>query len=170
MNRRRFLAGLAGLPLLTACNDEGVADLPKPQEPDKDTVAQICGMMLSEHAGPKAQIFLRDIPGPYWFASVRDAVAYSILPEMPKAIIAFYVNDMGRATSWDQPEPGTWIDAKRAAFVIGSARKSGMDSNEAIPFGDEAAARTFAQANGGKVVRLVDIPADYILASATGEP
>ncbi|MDR3374067.1 MAG: nitrous oxide reductase accessory protein NosL [Ancalomicrobiaceae bacterium] len=170
MNRRSFLIGLAGLPLLAACKDKDLTALPQPQEPGKDTVAQICGMMLSEHAGPKAQIFLRDMPDPYWFSSVRDAVAYSILPEMPKAIVAFYVNDMGRVRNWDQPEPGAWIDAKRAAFVIASARKSGMETDEAIPFGDEAAARQFVAVNGGRIVRLADIPADYVLASSTGEP
>ncbi|MDR3496323.1 MAG: nitrous oxide reductase accessory protein NosL [Ancalomicrobiaceae bacterium] len=170
MNRRSFLIGLAGLPLLAGCNDDAVAALPKPQEPGTDTVAQICGMLLSEHSGPKAQIFLRDIPDPYWFSSVRDAVAYSILPEMPKTIVAFYVNDMARATNWDRPEPGTWIEAKRATFVIGSRKKSGMDADETIPFGDEAAARRFSQDNGGRIVRLADIPADYVLASSTGEP
>lgn len=176
MNRRRFLAGLAhlplyaGLPLLAACKDDSLAALPPPQEPDKDTLAQICGMLLSEHAGPKAQIFLRDTAAPLWFTSVRDAVAYSILPEMPKTIIAFYVNDMGRATQWDQPEAGTWIEAKRADFVIGSRKKSGMNTDEAVPFGEEAAARAFAQVNGGSVVRLADIPADYVLASSSGEP
>lgn len=170
MNRRRFLAGLACLPLLSACKDDALAALPAPQEPGKDTEAQICGMMLSEHGGPKAQIFLRDAADPLWFASVRDGIAYSILPEMPKAIVAFYVNDMGRATNWDQPEAGTWIEAKRADFVIGSRKKSGMDTAEAIPFGTEAAARAFAATHGGRVVRLADIPVDYVLASAAGDP
>lgn len=170
MNRRGFLAGLAGLPLLSACEDESLAAPPPPREPGKEALGQICGMLLSEHAGPKAQIFLRDTPDPLWFTSVRDAVAYSILPEMPKTIIGFYVNDMGRATNWDQPEAGTWIEAKRADFVIGSRRKSGMNTDEAVPFGSPAAARAFAEVNGGRVVRLADIPVDYVLSSSTGEP
>ncbi len=61
-------------------------------------------MSLSEHAGPKAQIFVRGLPDPYWFASVRDAFAFTMLQEMPKAITAIYVNDMARAKNWDQPE------------------------------------------------------------------
>ena len=89
---------------------------------------------------------------------------------MPKTITAFYVNDMGRATHWDQPEAGTWIEAKRAAFVIGSRRKSGMNTDEAVPFGSAAAAGAFAEVEGGRVVRLADIPVDYVLSSSTGEP
>ena len=53
--------------------------------------------------------------------------------------------------------------AKRAWFVIGSRRRSGMDTPEAMPFSEEAAARRFAADNGGRVVRLTDTPQSYIL-------
>ncbi len=109
-------------------------------------------MSLTEMAGPKAQIFVRGLPDPYWFGSVRDISPSLFLPEMPKAITAIYVSDMARAKNWDQPEPGTWVDAHKASYVIGSRRRSGMGTDEAIPFGDAAAARRFADANGGRVV------------------
>ena len=48
-----------------------------------------------------------------------------------------YVNDMGVAR-WEAPEPGTWIDANGAWYVIGSDRMGGMGVPEAVPF---AAAR-----------------------------
>lgn len=135
---------------------------PPPQEVTDQAVAQFCGMLLSEHAGPKGQIFVRDQKQPLWFASVRDAITYLRLPEMPKNIAAVYVNDMGRAHNWAHPEAGTWIDAYQAVYVIGSRRRSGMETAEAVPFGDRAAAQQFAQANGGRVMSLAEIPDSYI--------
>ena len=126
-------------------------------------------MSLSEHAGPKAQIFVRGLSDPYWFATVRDAFAFIMLPEMPKAIEAIYVNDMARAKSWEQPEQGTWVEASKAFFVIASRRRSGMNTDEAIPFGNADAARKFVEAEGGRIVRFDDMPRDYILASNSGE-
>ncbi len=87
---------------------------------------------------------------------------------MPKAISAIYVSDMARAKNWDQPEPGTWVEAHKASYVIGSRRRSGMATDEAIPFGDAAAARRFADANGGRVVSFDDMPRDYVLTADTG--
>ncbi|MGA7071993.1 nitrous oxide reductase accessory protein NosL, partial [Bradyrhizobium sp.] len=145
------------------------ADAPRPREVTDASVAQFCGMTLTEHAGPKGQIFVRGLPNPYWFATVRDAFGFTMLQETPKAISAMYVSDMARAKNWDQPEPGMWVEAHQAYFVIGSRRRSGMDSDEAIPFSDAAAARAFADANGGRVVRFADMPRDYILATTPGE-
>ncbi|VFU10960.1 Copper-binding lipoprotein NosL (fragment) [Methylocella tundrae] len=82
---------------LTACKEDKAADLPLPREVTDASVAQFCGMALREHAGPKAQIFVRGVADPYWFSTVRDAFAFAMLPEMPKSISAIYVNDMARA-------------------------------------------------------------------------
>lgn len=165
----RFVILLAGALLLSACNRDASSEAPPPREVTDASVAEFCGMNLTEHPGPKAQIFVRDLPKPYWFASVRDAFAFTMLQETPKAITAIYVNDMARAGNWDQPEAGAWVDARKASFVIGSSKRSGMNTDEAIPFSDVAAARKFAAANGGEVVGFEDMPRDYILASVAGE-
>jgi copper chaperone NosL len=167
MKRRTVLIGL--LTLAQCKPDRQDAGLPTPREITDASVGQFCGMSLTEHAGPKGQIFVRDLPDPYWFATVRDAFAFAMLPEMPKAITAIYVNDMARAQDWDQPEPGTWVEAHQAFYVIDSDRRSGMQTEEAIPFGKDAAARNFAAANGGRIVRFAEMPRDYILTAA-GEP
>lgn len=143
---------------LAGCNDED--DIPPPRPIAADAVAQFCGMSLGEHPGPKGQIFVRDRPDPYWFATVREAVAFTLLPEMPKGIRAMYVSDLARSVNRDQPE--AWVLAKSAWFVIDSRGRSGMDTPEAMPFSDEAAGRRFAATNGGRVVRLADIPQSYI--------
>ena len=109
----RILKVLVLVPLVTlaACKPEKDAAAPSPREITDASTGQFCGMALFEHPGPKAQIFVRDIPDPYWFATVRDAFAFLMLQETPKALVAIYVNDMARARNWDQPEPGTWIEA-----------------------------------------------------------
>ena len=168
MRRREVLLALL---LLAACKHDEVADaLPPPREVTDASTAQFCGMTLTEHAGPKAQIFIQGLPDPYWFATVRDAFAFVLLPEMPKAISAIYVNDMARAKNWDQPEPGMWVEAHQASYVIGSRRRSGMGTDEAIPFSVAAAARSFADGNGGRVVSFADMPNDYILTAPPGKP
>lgn len=160
---------LLGLLLLAACKQADVtSDAPRPREANDASVTQFCGMSVSEHGGPKAQIFVRGLPDPYWFSSVRDAFAFTMLQETPKAVSAIYVNDMGRAKNWDQPEAGTWIEAHQAYYVIGSRRRGGMGADEAIPFGSTITAKDFADANGGRIVSFVDMPRDYVLASASG--
>jgi copper chaperone NosL len=169
MRRRDFLLAVAATPLLASCNRDEAAAPPKPREVTDASVAQFCGMLLSEHGGPKAQIFIRGLPDPYWFATVRDAFAFLLLPETPKAVVASFVNDMAKVTNWDQPEPGLWIEAEKALYVIGSRRRSGMNTDEAIPFGDAAAARDFVKAEGGRIVNFADMPRDYILNATPGE-
>lgn len=162
----RLLAALALTLMLTACNEkEEQAALPQPQQVTDAAVGQFCGMALVEHPGPKGQIFVRGDAKPFWFASVRDAVAFTMLPEMPKNLAAIYVSDMARAEDWNRAQPGPWIEAHQALFVIGSTRKSGMDTDEAVPFSDPEAARRFAAANGGRVVQFGEIPQSYILTS-----
>jgi len=163
--RRLSVWLLAGL-LLAACHDGGATAPPPPREVGGAASGRYCGMPLAEHPGPKAQIFLKSAPDkPVWFVSVSDAVAFTLLPEEPKDVAAIYVNDMARAANWDQPEAGTWVEARQAWFVIGSRRKGGMGAPEAIPFGEEKAAAAFREAQGGQIVRFAGIPADYVLGN-----
>ena len=169
MRRREVLFGLV---LLAAGCKRGdtAAGTPRPREITDRSTSQFCGMSLTEMPGPKAQVFVRGLADPYWFGSVRDMFAFLLLPEMPKAIMAAYVNDMGRAKNWDQPEPGTWVDAHKALYVIGSRRRNGMGTDEAIPFGDPEAARRFVGASGGRIVNFDDMPRAYVLTANSGNP
>jgi copper chaperone NosL len=167
MIRLATLRTLALAAALAAC-DKTPANVPLPQEISESSTAQFCGMLLTEHGGPKGQVFVRDQSKPLWFASVRDTIAFLRLPEMPKDVVVVYVNDMGRARNWQRPEPGTWVDAQRALYVIGSGRTSGMGTQEAMPFAERSAAQQFAAVHGGHVVALADIPDSYIFADNGG--
>jgi copper chaperone NosL len=157
-----FIAIMAGL--LAACDAEPEAVAPAaPLEVTGEATGHYCGMLLADHAGPKGQVHLASRDEPLWFSSVRDTIAFTRLPEEPKDITAIYVNDMGQAQNWQQPEPGTWTEAREAWFVIESDRRGGMGAPEAVPFSQQEAAAAFRAAHGGRLVRFDDIPQDYVL-------
>jgi len=159
-----LLAALA----VAACKKE--AEKPVPHALTDAAIGHYCGMMLTEHAGPKGQILLEDSDAPIWFSSARDAIAFTLLPEEPKDIAAIYVSDMGAAPSWADPGADNWTDAKAASFVIGSSASGGMGGSEAVPFADRAKAEAFAAEKGGEVVGFDALPPDYILGSQTAAP
>jgi copper chaperone NosL len=165
----RMLAALLAALLLAGCGErQAKTEAPAPREVSDAAIGRYCGMSLAEHSGPKGQVFVRGMSDPFWFSSVRDAFAFTLLPEEPKDIAAIYVNDMGRAKNWEQPEPGTWVEARKAFYVIGSGRQGGMGGDEAVPFGEDAAARSFAAQHGGRVVAFAERPRSYILPE--GDP
>ncbi|MCO5147621.1 MAG: nitrous oxide reductase accessory protein NosL [Aquamicrobium sp.] len=151
------------LALIAGCSQQEEVPMPDPFTLDAEAIGRYCGMNVLEHDGPKGQIILTRIPEAIWFSSARDAVAFTMLPDEPKNIAAIYVSDMAVAESWEQPGADNWIDAKTAFFVLGSRQRGGMGTAETVPFSTEDAARAFAAANGGEVMRFDDIPLDYVL-------
>ncbi|WP_420412149.1 nitrous oxide reductase accessory protein NosL [Roseibium sp.] len=150
--------------LLVGCQEEIEIAKPAAIELTPEAAGHYCQMTVLEHDGPKAQIHLAGNPFPVWFTQVRDAVAFKLSPEETDEIAAIYVNDMDKAVSWTQPGNDNWIDADEAWFVTGSKQAGGMGAPETIPFGTEKGAQEFADKNGGDVVRLAEISADYVLA------
>lgn len=158
------LASVLALSLIAmGCKDTGDSAPPQPVELTRDATGYFCQMVVVDHPGPKAQIHLADRAKPIFFPSVVDAIAFLRMPGESKAIRVVYVNDMGRAHNWKSPEPGTWIDASAAYYVIGSKRQGGMGHDEAIPFGTGEEAEKFRSENGGQVLRLDEIPTNYVL-------
>src|SRR5690606_25655652 len=155
-------AALAML-LPAACDRAPAAPPPPPAEVTDEATGHYCGMLLADHDGPKGQVHLASRAEPIWFSSVRDTIAFLRLPEEAKDVVAVYVNDMGKARQWEQPEPGTWVDARAAWFVVDSAMRGGMGASEAVPFSTEPAAESFRARHGGRVLRLDDIPDDYVI-------
>ncbi|SDR00421.1 nitrous oxide reductase accessory protein NosL [Pseudovibrio sp. Tun.PSC04-5.I4] len=161
----RNIIAIAGLSLLlAACQEKETVTKPVAMELSTEAAGFYCQMTVLDHDGPKAQIHLAGSPFPLWFSQVRDAVAFTRLPEESKDYVAIYVNDMDKAESWKQPGDNNWVDADQAYFVIESSQIGGMGAPEAIPFGSKEGADNFAKDKGGKVVRLTDIPDEYVLS------
>ena len=150
---------------LMSCGKSDNAAIPLAQELTRDAIGYYCMMTVVEHQGPKGQIILRDKQEPLWFTSVRDTLTFTVLPGEPKNIAAIYVTDIGKA-NWDNPEPGTWVDAHNAWFVIGSDASGGMGAPELVPFGVKDDALVFASEHGGKVYDFPSIPPEVFLGEA----
>jgi copper chaperone NosL len=150
--------------LLSACKEE--AQDVSPVALTEESVGHYCQMQLLEHDGPKAQVHMKGYPGkPLYFSQVRDAVAYSRLPEQDGVILALWVNDMGApGATWAQPGAENWIDATTAHYVVGSTVKGGMGAPELVPFADLDKAADFAARNGGAVMALATIPDTAVIA------
>lgn len=150
------------LPLLAGCGQEEEVT-PPPAPLTRDAIGYYCNMTVADHAGPKSQIHLKGKAAPLWFSSVRDAVAFTMLPGEPKNISAIYVHDAGKIKDWEHPDDSAWIEAGPAHYVIGSRMKGGMGLPEAVPFAKLEGADGFVAEYGGEVVSWQDIPSDYVI-------
>ncbi len=159
----KILAVLVCSLFISACGDEEFSELPLPVDLSASALGYYCQMDLLEHEGPKGQIHLSGLPMPIWFSQVRDGIAYIKSAERTADIVAFYVSDMAKATSWSSPGKENWVDANRAFFVDGSDARGGMGAPEFVPFATIDSAQTFAKNRGGKVLKLVDIKPQTVL-------
>lgn len=159
------LMAALSITVLAACSPAEVAERPAAMTLTPEAAGHYCQMNVLEHPGPKAQIHRAGQQAPIWFTQVRDAVAFTRLPEEPKDWTAIYVNDMARAPSWQEPGADNWIEAREAFFVVGSRQAGGMGAPEAIPFRTRAEALAFTAREGGSVLRFDEIPTDYVLAA-----
>lgn len=157
-------AAIAVVLMLPGCErEQAPAQRPPPLEIHPEATGHYCGMLLQAHEGPKGQIHLSSRTQPVWFSSVRDTIAFTRLPEEPRDITAIYVSDMARSKHYEQPDPGAWVEAREAWFVIESEMRGGMGAPEAVPFSDPQAAEAFRARHGGRVVKLADIVDGYVL-------
>jgi copper chaperone NosL len=156
----------AVLILLGGCGEKQSA-IPPPAALTPEAMGRYCGMALSEHAGPKGQARVRGVDEVYWFSSARDTLAFTLLPEEPKDIAALYVTAMDKAASWDQPGDGSWFDARKAQYVVGSDAKGGMGQNEVVPFSSVQGAEAFRAQHGGQVFAYDNVPRDAVLGDDT---
>lgn len=163
------LALLLAVALLAACKSEHVTAqaAPPPLEIPADARGHYCGMYLTEHAGPKGQVRVRDLATPLWFTSIREVFSFLAAPDEPKAVTAVYVQDMARRQADGSFPPDAWIDARAAWYVIGSG-VPGLPAaaDDAMPFAREADAQAFRSRHGGQVVTFAAMPEDFVRAGA----
>jgi len=155
---------LSVLALLGACQNNVATQKPEPALLSENDIGFYDQMIVMDHEGPRAQIHLAGSTKPLWFSSVRDGLAYFKSLEQTAQILAFYVNDIGSANSWQDMGAGNWIDAKTAFFVVGSNAMGGMGVPEFVPFSNEDKGREFTIERGGEILNLDDINVETVLA------
>jgi thiamine biosynthesis lipoprotein len=132
--------------------------------PQTLSVAEVCaadGMILRDHAGPKAQILWRDGRRTF-YCEAREAFAEQLNRIRSKRIVAFYVQDFADR-AWAS-YPDHWIRAKDAVFVIGSEKRGAMGSSY-VSFLDPAHADAFVAQYGGRQLRLDEFTPEVYAAA-----
>ena len=167
----RLLAPALVLLLLAGCSGGEEAKAPaEPQAPDRGASCEVCGMTVVDYPGPKGQIWLKGDNAPMHFCSTRDLFAYLLEPDSPQPhrIRAIYVHDMGQ-TDWAKPHAGTehWVAAREAFYVVGSDRKGAMGPTLAS-FAERAAAASFRDQHGGRILRFPAIDRSLVVDLPTG--
>ncbi|MEM9576887.1 MAG: nitrous oxide reductase accessory protein NosL [Pseudomonadota bacterium] len=147
---------------LAACRED-VAQAPDPQPLTAENIAHYCMMNISEHPGPKAQVFLEGLPDPIFFAQVRDAFTYLRSADQEGYVAAVYVNDMSVAP-WHAPGAENWMNADEAHYVVGSDKAGGMGAPELVPFSKPDSAARFAARYGGRIYPMQEVPEEAFLA------
>ncbi|GAB4411053.1 MAG: hypothetical protein OHK0032_06890 [Thermodesulfovibrionales bacterium] len=170
--------------LLAACFLAGCAkgrgEKPPPVEFTRDDACKVCGMIIVDFPGAKAQIHYKN--GRYdAFCSTLDMFLFYLQPDRPRDIVAIYVNDMGGAEgglhppsvtplNTDKKVPGgetkshpraTWIDA-RAAFYVYGGDIMGPMGESLVPFADLKDAEAYAKKHGGRILRFDEVKMDIL--------
>lgn len=154
LNRRHWLlASLAGLAALAGCKDGPEVAL-APAELVPGQSCDLDGMLLSDFAGPKAQIFFAGDAKPHWYCDTVEMFNTLLRPEQARTVRAVFVQDMAQA-DWEQPQ-GHWFDARTGFYVVGSRRHGSMGPTLAS-FRLEAQARQFAATHGGRAWSFAEI-------------
>lgn len=170
------VAGLAGC--LGGDDKSAVRETPDPVGLDGTKVCDACGMVIAEGYGPNGQVAYEgdhppDRDGPAWFDSVRELYVDRFGQEA-RGIepIVTYVTDYATFEYAIEERkddryitgsvaPGTFVRAEEAVFVIDSGLRGAMGA-ELLPFGREAAAKSFVEAEGGQVVAAEDVTRDLV--------
>jgi len=138
--------------LFTACTS-GEVERPLPIELTREHACAVCGMIIVDFPGTKAQIHYSNGRSDM-FCSSLDMFMFYLQPDRPGNITSIYVQDMGKA-DWDHPE-GHWIDAEAALYVYGGDIMGPM-GDALVPFSDLKDAEAYLNDHGGRIVRLNDI-------------
>lgn len=152
------------LGLLSGCGEEDkkAAMVQQAVAIESSDECHLCGMIITNYPGPKGQLYSRGIQGNMKFCSTRDMFAFVVDPENQHNIQQAFVHDMA-VTPWGHPEEDTYIDAKKAFYVIGHGKKGAMGPTLAS-FAKKADADAFAASQGGRVLTFEEITLDVLVS------
>jgi len=152
----RFFLILTVLSFASCSRDTGAK--PQPVEFTREHSCNVCGMIIVDFPGAKAQIHYKNKKIDT-FCSTLDMFLFYLQPDRPANIAAMYVNDMGKA-DWEHPR-GHWADAKNAFYVYGGDIMGTMGES-LVPFSDRKDADAYMKKHGGRVIRFDDVKTDIL--------
>ena len=150
-------------PGLTGCSEpEAAQQALEPVAFHDSDECHICGMAITKFPGPKGQAVNGD--GVKKFCSTAEMLGWALQPENQHRQSQLYVHDMGRS-DWNHPEDKHLVDARKAWYVSGANLKGSMGAVLAS-FADEEAAKSLAEAEGGRVLRFSEIDLEFLHQAA----
>ncbi|MCW8883851.1 MAG: nitrous oxide reductase accessory protein NosL [Motiliproteus sp.] len=158
----RLLIALVLTGLLLGCNEDTPEKLAAQTavKIESGEECHLCGMIITNYPGPKGQLYERGRTQTHKFCSTRDMFAYLLDPENTHNIQTAYVHDMA-VTPWDHPDDETYIDARKAWYVVGSNKKGAMGPTLGS-FATEKNAKAFTEINGGQLYTFAQLDLELI--------
>jgi nitrous oxide reductase accessory protein NosL len=175
--RRHAIAATVGITAgLAGCLGGDGSDAPAAVTLSEEATCDVCGMVISQHPGPTAEIFYADRrPGghdnPARFDSTWEAFQFDFERE-DWSREAFYVTDYAAVdyeirTDGDQQvisthyDAASFVDATTVTFVAGSSVVGAM-GEDLIGFADEAEAESFQAEHGGEIVGFDEVTPELL--------
>ncbi len=158
---------------LTACSDDAgpgaVNEVLGPVAFESGDECHVCGMIITELPGAKAQVRESRNANTHKFCSTQDMLSWWLQPENKNLQAEIYVHDVA-LTPWASPLDEHLIDARSAWYVIGSSLTGAMGPS-LVSYSERDAAQALVDAKGGRMLSWEDLNLDILreLASAGHE-
>ncbi|SFU51486.1 nitrous oxide reductase accessory protein NosL [Halomonas korlensis] len=153
--------------LLTGCGETEPEALAAPVPIEEGDSCHVCGMLISEHPGPKGEAFLDKQSEALKFCSTMDLFAFLKQPENETRLSHAYVHDVA-AAPWATPDDEAFVLASEAIYVVGHDQRGSMGHTLAS-FAAQADAEAFREAHGGELVSFEAIDLDLLGRLGRGE-
>jgi copper chaperone NosL len=148
---------LAIILILSACTRDA-GKKASPVEFSREHACVVCGMIIVDFPGAKAQIHYKD-GKMSTFCSTLDMFLFYFQPDRPADISAIYVNDMGKADP--AHTKGHWIDAQKAVYVQGGDVMGPM-GEALVPFLEKKDAELYRKKHGGRILAFSEVTMDML--------
>ncbi|SEK74412.1 nitrous oxide reductase accessory protein NosL [Halomonas daqiaonensis] len=153
--------------LLAGCGESEPESLAAPVPIEDGDSCHVCGMLISEHPGPKGEAFMDQQSEALKFCSTMDLFSFLKQPENETRLSHAYVHDIG-VTTWEEPSDEAFIRAEEAWYVVGHDQRGSMGHTLAS-FAEQADAEAFREAHGGELVTFEEIDLDLLGRLGRGE-
>lgn len=149
-----LLAAAACVLVIGGCSSEKDTKTFSPAAFTKHDRCLICGMVILNYPGAKAQVYVKGEKEPLKFCSVKDGFVYSLQPENAKKVEAFFVSDFGNTK--DAPLHEKMLLAEKAVYNACSDVRGAMGKS-ILPFANKEAVEKFTKEHGGKIVNYSEV-------------
>ncbi|QOR37169.1 nitrous oxide reductase accessory protein NosL [Billgrantia diversa] len=153
--------------LLAGCGESEPVALAAAEPIESGDSCHVCGMLISEHPGPKGEAFLDKQGSALKFCSTAELFTFLRQPENETRLSHAYVHDVA-AAPWATPDDEAFVLASEAWYVAGHDQRGSMGHTLAS-FKQQSDAETFRAEHGGELYAYADIDLELLARLSRGE-